>query len=110
MSLLRSIVYCSLSQNAQLKAKHISSINNTIVDALSRRQVYRFKKVAPDSGVILLCNTSSVLEYVVLEANKLIEASLSRNTRLTYENRIVHFKIIGDGICWYYTDLRQCII
>ena len=75
MPLLRYIVYYSLSLNTQLKAKHISSINNTIADAPSGRQVDRFKKVAPDSGVIPLYNTSSVLETFVLEANKLIEAS-----------------------------------
>jgi len=80
MSLLRYIVYCSLSLNVQLKTRHISSITNTIADALSRGQVDRFKKAA-----IPLSNTSSVLEPFVLEANKLIEASISRSTRLTYE-------------------------
>ena len=55
MSLLRYIVYCSLSLNVQLKTRHTSSITNTIADALSRGQVDRFKKAA-----IPLSNTSSV--------------------------------------------------
>ena len=48
MSLLRYIAYCPLSLNVQLKAKHISSINNMITDALSRGQVDHFENAAPD--------------------------------------------------------------
>lgn len=78
VSLLRYIVYCSLSLNRQLKEKHIlvSSINNTITDALSRGQVDRFNKAAPDSDPWPCMIPAQFLEPFVLEANNLIEAAI----------------------------------
>ena len=49
MSILRKIVYWSLIHNCQFKAMHISSSDNLIADSLSRGQLEKFKKVAPNT-------------------------------------------------------------
>ena len=46
MCILKLIVYCSLIGNFQLKAKHIYSKNNMIVDALSRANFQKFRQLA----------------------------------------------------------------
>lgn len=51
MSLLRPIVYFTLTLNFQFKAKHIFSVNNGIADAISRQQVKRFRQLAPSADL-----------------------------------------------------------
>lgn len=50
-SLLRPIVYFTLTLNFQFKAKHIFSVNNGIADAISRQQVKRFRQLAPSADL-----------------------------------------------------------
>ena len=47
MSLLRYIVYWTLTFNFQLKCKHIPSFKNKIADSISRGQVEYFRQLAP---------------------------------------------------------------
>ena len=46
MSLLRPNVYWTLILHFQFKAKHVFSVDNCIADAISRRQVERFRRLA----------------------------------------------------------------
>lgn len=50
MNLVRYIVYWSMMGSFQIKAFHISSVNNCIADALSRGQFQKFKKLAPEAA------------------------------------------------------------
>ena len=49
MSLVRPIVLWTFTFNFQFKAMHISSVCNTIADALSRGQMQKFRELVPNA-------------------------------------------------------------
>jgi hypothetical protein len=49
MSLLRFFVLQCLKYNVAFSARHIPGIDNNLADALSRLQVKRFRKIAPEA-------------------------------------------------------------
>ncbi len=49
MSLVKHIVLWTLTFNFQFKAMHISSVCNTIADALSRGQMLRIRELVPNA-------------------------------------------------------------
>ena len=51
MQLIRPVVLLTMQYNIQFKAVHIQSIKNEIADSLSRFQMQRFRKVAPQADV-----------------------------------------------------------
>ena len=48
MIFVRKLVLVCLNHNILFRVKHISGFKNTLADALSRLQIERFKKLAPD--------------------------------------------------------------
>jgi hypothetical protein len=80
----------------QIKAFHISSVNNCIADAVSRGQFQKFKKNGTISSRISNYSTKGVLEPFKHEIMNLIESSLSLNTWNVYDNAInvfVNFRL-----------------
>jgi len=51
MQLIRPVVLLTMQYNIQFKAVHIQGIKNEIADSLSRFQMQRFRKVAPQADV-----------------------------------------------------------
>ena len=47
MELVRALFFIAVSQNFTVLLKHISGIDNSIADALSRFQFYRCDRLAP---------------------------------------------------------------
>jgi hypothetical protein len=51
MILLRNLTLKCLQMNIVIKAEHVSGIDNSITDALSRFQMERFRSLAPDANL-----------------------------------------------------------
>ena len=51
-NLLRHLVLCSMQCNFLVRAKHLPGRNNPIADALSRNQVQRFRRLAPNAHLL----------------------------------------------------------
>lgn len=49
MTLLRAITMCCLRLNIVIKAEHISGVKNVLTDSLSRLQIEKFRRLAPEA-------------------------------------------------------------
>lgn len=49
MELVRHLVFRLMMNNVIFRAKHIFSLDNKVADSLSRKQWYRFKRLAPEA-------------------------------------------------------------
>ena len=50
MKLMRRLVMCAVDNNFAMYSKHVQGISNDIADALSRFQLQRFRKLAPQAA------------------------------------------------------------
>ena len=86
MSLVRHIVFQTLTYNFQFKTKHISSVCNAIADALSRGQMQRFRELVPNAE-----DLPKKIEQEFLNLLKLIGATLAPSTTTMYDNAVRSF-------------------
>ncbi len=66
MILLRNLTLKCLQMNIVIKAEHVSGIDNSITDALSRFQMERFRSLAPDAN-LEPCNFQTRLWHIFEE-------------------------------------------
>ena len=52
MNLMRKLTFCSAVNNVTLHAEHIPGKTNTIADAISRLQMQRFRRLAPNAEAL----------------------------------------------------------
>lgn len=52
-TMLRDVMFVSMRSNFSLKARHIPGIDNSLADSLSRLQLDRFRRLAPDAEALM---------------------------------------------------------
>lgn len=88
MTLLRKFVLKCLQLNISFKAQHVFGCQNSLTDSLSRLQFQRFYKLAQDADSI----PSDAMFHFRDEIARLLDASISANTRAVYSQALKNFK------------------
>ena len=88
MVLLRHFTLKCLEFNVLVKTEHIPGYKNSIADSLSRFQFQRFRELAPQAEK----SPDQMPQHFQLTAKKLVNASLSCNTKIAYNTAIKTFE------------------
>ena len=100
----RLLVVLCLRWNIHLKAKYVPGVDNEIADSLSRFQMERFRRLAPDAELAGTPPTSPSVEQLFNERRVLLGSSRAQNTMRTYALAWSTFQIFrGD----YQFDILQ---
>lgn len=88
MSLLRELVLLLMQFNITFKAKHIPGIDNSVADAISRRQWEKFRQLAPFAKK----DPEPIPATLSNEVSRLLRAALSSNTSAAYSTGVIAFE------------------
>ena len=52
MTLVRALFYIAAGHNFEFRAEHLPSADNAVADALSRADIPRFRRLAPNADIL----------------------------------------------------------
>ena len=92
MTLVRHIVFWFLLRNFHIKAQFLPGFTNVFADLISRGNFQKFKTLAPLADIFPTSVPETFLETFRPQCVKLLEASNSDNTWLTYRTGLSSFQ------------------